>query len=79
MPDLLLVTFNQNLTQIKLYLFQPVIVYQVICILIDCNIFRPSTPIFDLLEHKYQDKWLQQRRQLEVAKRTEENKVTRQP
>lgn len=35
---------------------------------------RPSTPIFDLLEHKYQDKWLQQRRQLELAKRQEENK-----
>jgi len=38
---------------------------------------RPSTPIFDLLEHKYQDKWLQQRRQLEVAKRQEENKMGR--
>ncbi|XP_048774677.2 cilia- and flagella-associated protein 77-like isoform X3 [Ostrea edulis] len=33
---------------------------------------RPSTPIFDLLEHKYQDKWLQQRRQQELAKRKEE-------
>lgn len=38
---------------------------------------RPSTPIFDLLEHKYQDKWLQQRRQLEMAKRQEENKMGR--
>lgn len=35
---------------------------------------RPSTPIFDLLEHKYQDKWLQQRRQQELAKRQEESK-----
>ncbi|XP_011413078.2 cilia- and flagella-associated protein 77 isoform X1 [Magallana gigas] len=33
---------------------------------------RPSTPIFDLLEHKYQDKWLQQRRQQELANRKEE-------
>ncbi|XP_052221842.1 cilia- and flagella-associated protein 77-like isoform X2 [Dreissena polymorpha] len=36
---------------------------------------RPSTPIFDLLEHKYQDKWLQERRKLELAKRQEENKI----
>ncbi|XP_063423666.1 cilia- and flagella-associated protein 77-like isoform X2 [Mytilus trossulus] len=35
---------------------------------------RPSTPIFDLLEHKYQDKWLQDRRKLEVSKRQEESK-----
>lgn len=38
---------------------------------------RPSTPIFDLLEHKYQDKWLQERRKLELAKRQEENKMGR--
>lgn len=38
-------------------------------------VFRPSTPIFDLLEHKYQDKWLQERRKLELAKRQEEHKV----
>lgn len=38
---------------------------------------RPATPIFDLLEHKYQDKWLQQRRQLELAKRQEEHKTGR--
>lgn len=37
--------------------------------------FRPSTPIFDLLEHKYQDKWLQQRRQQELANRKEETQV----
>lgn len=40
---------------------------------------RPSTPIFDLLEHKYQDKWLQQRRHLELAKRQEESKQRRSP
>ncbi|XP_052790389.1 cilia- and flagella-associated protein 77-like isoform X1 [Mya arenaria] len=38
---------------------------------------RPSTPIFDLLEHKYQDKWLQERRKLELAKRQEESKMGR--
>ena len=37
--------------------------------------FRPSTPIFDLLEHKYQDKWLQDRRKMEISKRQEETKV----
>ncbi|XP_002735038.1 cilia- and flagella-associated protein 77-like [Saccoglossus kowalevskii] len=30
---------------------------------------RPSTPVFDLLEHKYQDRWLQERRRNELAKR----------
>ncbi|XP_033096003.1 cilia- and flagella-associated protein 77-like [Anneissia japonica] len=30
---------------------------------------RPSTPVFDLLEHKYQDRWLQERRKTELAKR----------
>lgn len=35
---------------------------------------RPSTPIFDLLEHKYQDKWLQERRKQELSKRQEETK-----
>ncbi|XP_050388519.2 cilia- and flagella-associated protein 77 [Patella vulgata] len=35
---------------------------------------RPSTPIFDLLEHKYQDKWLQQRQQEELAKKKEKIK-----
>ncbi|XP_053380116.1 cilia- and flagella-associated protein 77-like [Mercenaria mercenaria] len=38
---------------------------------------KPSTPIFDLLEHKYQDKWLQERRKLELAKRQEESKMGR--
>ncbi|KAL5012640.1 hypothetical protein ScPMuIL_011191 [Solemya velum] len=36
---------------------------------------RPSTPIFDLLEHKYQDKWLQSRRQQELTNRQENTKV----
>lgn len=40
---------------------------------------RPSTPIFDLLEHKYQDKWLAERRKLEMAKRQEESKQKRSP
>lgn len=30
---------------------------------------RPSTPVFDLLEHKYQDRWLQERRKSEMSKR----------
>uniref|UniRef100_H2Z9B1 Cilia- and flagella-associated protein 77 n=1 Tax=Ciona savignyi TaxID=51511 RepID=H2Z9B1_CIOSA len=30
---------------------------------------RPSTPVFDLLEHKYQDKWLSTRREAELARR----------
>ncbi|XP_071947406.1 cilia- and flagella-associated protein 77-like isoform X2 [Antedon mediterranea] len=30
---------------------------------------RPSTPVFDLIEHKYQDRWLQERRKTELAKR----------
>lgn len=40
---------------------------------------RPSTPIFDLLEHKYQDKWLMSRRQMELTKRQEETKQRRNP
>ncbi|KAK3087794.1 hypothetical protein FSP39_010645 [Pinctada imbricata] len=40
---------------------------------------RPSTPIFDLLEHKYQDKWLQSRRAQELAKRKEETQQKRNP
>lgn len=30
---------------------------------------RPSTPVFDLLEHKYQERWLAGRREAEIAKR----------
>merc|ERR1711971_1430514 len=30
---------------------------------------RPSTPVFDLLENKYQDRWLQERRKSELEKR----------
>ncbi|KAK7466006.1 hypothetical protein BaRGS_00030875 [Batillaria attramentaria] len=33
---------------------------------------RPSTPIYDLLEHKYQDKWIQQRYSQEQAQRKAE-------
>jgi len=33
---------------------------------------RPSTPIYDLLEHKFQDKWISQRRNQELAKRRDE-------
>jgi len=33
---------------------------------------RPSTPIYDLLEHKFQDKWIGQRRNQELAKRRDE-------
>jgi len=35
---------------------------------------RPSTPIFDLLEHKYQDKWIKQRSNELNAKRSAEIK-----
>ncbi|RDD44436.1 Uncharacterized protein C9orf171 [Trichoplax sp. H2] len=30
---------------------------------------RPSTPVFDLLEHKYQEKWIQEKRQHELHTR----------
>jgi len=30
---------------------------------------RPSTPVFDLLEHRYQEKWLQERREAEKKQR----------
>jgi len=33
---------------------------------------RPSTPIYDLLENKFQDKWISQRRNQEMTKRKEE-------
>lgn len=33
---------------------------------------RPSTPIYDLLEHKFQDKWIKQQREQEQAKRRDE-------
>jgi len=36
---------------------------------------RPSTPIFDLLEHKYQDKWIKERSQQLNAKRSAEIKA----
>lgn len=36
---------------------------------------RPSTPIFDLLEHKYQDKWIKERANQLNAKRSAEIKA----
>lgn len=38
---------------------------------------RPSTPIYDLLEHKFQDKWIQQRYQQEIKQRKEEQHGSR--
>ena len=38
---------------------------------------RPSTPVFDLLEHKYQDKWLAERRAADLAKRKNEQDTKR--
>ena len=31
--------------------------------------FRPSTPIYDLLEHRYQERWLDDRREAERKQR----------
>ena len=47
----------------------------------DCLLFssRPSTPVFDLLEHKYQDRWLQERRAQELAKRKSEQTQVNTP
>ncbi|GFO31058.1 cilia- and flagella-associated protein 77 [Plakobranchus ocellatus] len=38
---------------------------------------RPSTPIFDLLEHKYQDRWVKERQNQLSAKRSAEIKGSR--
>ncbi|KAH9507447.1 Cilia- and flagella-associated protein 77 [Bulinus truncatus] len=35
---------------------------------------RPSTPIYDVMEHKYQDKWMKERQSALSAKRAEEIK-----
>jgi len=35
---------------------------------------RPSTPVYELLEHKYQDRWLQERRSQELAKLQKDEK-----
>lgn len=39
---------------------------------------RPSTPIHDLLEHKYQDRWVTERQSLELSRRqkTESQRLT---
>jgi len=34
--------------------------------------FRPSTPIFELLEHKYQDQWIKERRESIAEQRKQE-------
>ncbi|XP_046845424.1 cilia- and flagella-associated protein 77-like [Xenia sp. Carnegie-2017] len=42
---------------------------------------RPSTPVFDLLAHKYQEKWLEERRKAEEAlrvKQDQKKQVTRE-
>ncbi|KAK3753818.1 hypothetical protein QZH41_018470, partial [Actinostola sp. cb2023] len=33
---------------------------------------KPSTPVYDLLGHKYQDRWLEERRRAEEAMRTKQ-------
>ncbi|CAL1537808.1 unnamed protein product [Lymnaea stagnalis] len=38
---------------------------------------RPSTPIYDLMEHKYQDKWLKERQNTLSAKRQADTKGPR--
>lgn len=41
-----------------------------------CHLARPSTPVYDLLGHKYQDRWLQERHKAEEAARArQEQKV----
>ena len=35
---------------------------------------RPSTPVFDLLEHRYGDRWLEERREAEKKQRQKNNK-----
>lgn len=34
--------------------------------------FRPSTPVFDLLEHRFQYKWLDERQKAEEALRAKQ-------
>ncbi|XP_041098621.1 cilia- and flagella-associated protein 77 isoform X2 [Polyodon spathula] len=38
---------------------------------------RPSTPIFDLLEHRYQQRWLEECRSAQKASQTKEKKKTK--
>jgi len=33
---------------------------------------RPSTPVYDLLGHKYQDRWLEERRKAEDSMRAKQ-------
>lgn len=46
-----------------------------ICVVVFSFLYRPSTPIFDLLEHKYQDKWIKDKQNQLNAKRSAEIKV----
>jgi hypothetical protein len=41
--------------------------------------FRPSTPVFDLLAHKYQDKWIEERRKAEEAFRAKQDQKVKNP
>ena len=36
--------------------------------------FRPSTPVFDLLEHRYGERWLEERRDIERRQREKNSK-----
>lgn len=38
---------------------------------------RPSTPVFDLLEHRYQDRWMEERRSALLAKQQKEKSNNR--
>ncbi|CAB4021232.1 Hypothetical predicted protein [Paramuricea clavata] len=38
---------------------------------------RPSTPVFDLLAHKYQEKWIEERRRAEEALRAKQDQKKR--
>lgn len=40
---------------------------------------RPSTPVHDLLEHRYQDQWLNERRSSEMAKRQKDSSTMLNP
>ena len=40
---------------------------------------RPSTPVFDLLEHRYQERWLQERKEAERKQREKNSKKVCNP
>lgn len=39
------------------------------CMAVCVCCFRPSTPVFDLLEHRYGERWLEERREAERKQR----------